>query len=304
MQATELYASVTAQLVAALESGDLPPWRQPWKAGSSGFLPMRHSDVAYRGVNVLILWAEGASKGYSSSHWMTFAQAKDYGGSVRKGEKSTAILFCQPMTKDTVKADGSQGKDSFWISKTYRVFNADQIDGLPDRFTTKPVHQIDQEQRIAHAETFIGNTKADIRHANGGAFYRPSTDSISLPPFETFDNPEAYYATALHELSHWTGHGSRLNRDLKGFGTNREDYSREEIIAELSSVFVCAALGITPPDMGQHAAYIDCWVKALKADPRYIFSAASKAQAAADYLMSLQPSLPAGQRPLAINNHE
>ena len=290
MTANDLYTSVTAQLVAALEGGSLPTWRQPWKAGAAGFLPMRHNDVAYRGANVLILWAEGASKGYASSHWMTFAQAKNYGGSVCKGEKSTAILFCQPVAKATTKADGTEGKDSFWISKTYRVFNSCQCDGLPERFTTRPVHQLDDSQRLAHADTFLGNLGADIHHGTGSAFYHPTLDYISLPDFTTFDRPEAYYATALHEASHWTGHGSRLNRDLKGYGGGKADYCREEIIAELSSVFVCAALGIAPPDLGQHAAYIEHWVKALKEDPRYIFSAASKAQAAADYLHSLQPT--------------
>jgi len=289
MQAQELYASVTASIVAALESDSLLPWRKPW-AGGEAFLPLRHNSIPYRGVNVLILWIESTTKGFDSPHWLTFKQAKEYGGSVRKGEKSTAILWCEPRTKTETADDGTEAESRFWISKTYRVFNAQQCDGLPDHYNASPAHTLDAAQRIEHADTFIRNTAADIRHGGGGAFYRPSEDFINLPAFESFESPEAYTATVLHELAHWTGHVSRLNRDLKG-QSNRQEYAREEITAELASVFTCATLGITPPEMGQHAAYIAFWIEALKADSRYLFSAASKAQAAADYLNGLQPKV-------------
>lgn len=288
MTAQDLYQSVTASIVASLESGNLPPWRQPWAIGPA-FLPLRHNGVSYRGVNTLILWIESTAKGLSSPYWLTFKQAMEYGGSVRKGEKSTAILWCEPRTKTETADDGTEAESRFWISKTYRVFNAQQCNGLPDRYTVKPEPILDPAQRIEHADTFVRNTGADIRHDAGGAFYRPSGDFINLPAFESFESPEAYTATALHELAHWTGHPSRLNRDLKGHG-NRQDYAREEITAELASVFTCATLGIIPPEMGQHVAYIAFWIEALKADPRYLFSAASKAQAAADYLGGLQPN--------------
>lgn len=287
MTAQDLYSSVTNQIITALESGDLPPWRKPWSGGGA-FLPLRHNSIPYRGVNVLILWIEATTKGFDSPHWLTFKQALDYGGSVRKGEKSTAILWCEPVAKKETADDGTEGESRFWISKVYRVFNAEQCEGLPERYTVKPEPILDSAQRIEHADTFVKNTGADIRHGGGGAFYRPSDDFINLPPFEQFTSPEAYYATALHELSHWTGHASRLNRDLKGFG-NRQEYSREEIIAELASVFVAASLGIAPPSLDDHAAYIAFWVEALKADLKHLFTAASKAQAAADYLQGLQP---------------
>ena len=288
MTANDLYTDFTARIVSALESGDLPPWRQPW-AGGNAFLPLRHAGQPYRGVNTLILWIEATAKGYSSPYWLTFKQALEYGGAVRKGEKSAAILWCEPKSKQETAEDGTETESRFWISKTYRVFNAQQCDGLPDRYTTKPAHTLDPSQRIAHAETFLSNLGAEIIHGGKGAFYHPTLDYISLPDFITFERPEAYYATALHEASHWTGHGSRLNRDLKGYGTNRADYAREEIVAEVASVFTCASLGIAPPDLGQHAAYLEHWVKALREDPKYIFTAASKAQAAADYLAGLQP---------------
>ena len=288
MTAKELYESVTASIVTALEKGSLPPWRKPWQGGEGAFFPLRHAGQPYRGVNVLILWIQSDAMGYSSPYWMTFAQAKEYGGCVRKGEKSTAILWSQPVTKKETAEDGTEGEDRFWIRKTYRVFSADQIDGLPDKFTSKPIRQIDPAQRIEAADTFIQNTGADIRHGSGGAYYRPSQDYINLPCFECFDNPEAYAATALHELAHWTGHGSRLNRDQKS-PTDRQAYSQEEIIAELASVYVCALLGIELPVMGEHAAYISFWIQAMKENPRYLFTAASKAQAACDFLVNLQP---------------
>ena len=287
MNAGDLYTSVTNQIVTALESGNLPPWRRPWTGGTA-FLSLRHSGNAYRGINTLILWIESDAKGYASPYWMTFKQAQEYGGSVRKGEKSTAILWCEPITKNETADDGSETESRFWISKIYRVFNAEQCDGLPGKYTVKPVHQLDPAQRIEHAEAFIKNTAADIRHGSGGAFYRPSGDFINLPAFESFQSPEAYYATCCHELAHWTGAPQRLNRDLKPL-TDRQAYSREEIIAELASVFVAATLGIAPASMDDHAAYIQFWIEAMKQDSRYLFTAASKAQAAADYLNGLQP---------------
>lgn len=287
MTAQDLYTSVTTQIVTALESGNLRPWSCPWQKQGGGF-PLRHNAIPYRGVNVLWLWMTAAIKGYASPYYMTFQQAKEYGGCVRKGEKSTPVLFCQPMTKASTAEDGKEGKDSYWISRSYNVFSADQIDGLPDHFTAKPTAILDPAQKIEQAETFIGNCGADIRHGGGSAFYRPSEDFIQLPAFESFHTPEGYYGTSCHELIHWTGAPQRLARDLKGFG-NRADYSREEIVAEMGACFVAASLGIAPPDLGEHAAYIEHWIKALKEDSRYIFTAASKAQAAADYLTNLQP---------------
>ncbi len=289
MTTADLYATVTNQIVTALENGNTRPWACPWSKTGAGF-PLRHNGTPYRGCNVLWLWLTATVKGFSSPYYMTFAQAVEYGGSVRKGEKATPVLFCQPMTKASTSEDGKDGKESYWIARSYNVFSADQIDGLPERFTVTPAAILDPAQRIQHAETYIGNLAADIRHGGGSAFYRPSEDYIQLPAFESFHSPEGYYATALHEACHWTGAASRLNRDLKGFG-NRADYAREEIIAEMGACFACASLGIVPPDLGEHAAYIEHWIKSLKEDPRYLFSAASKAQAAADYLANLQPSV-------------
>lgn len=288
MQASELYSSVTASIVAALESGNLAPWRRPWAGGDGAFLPLRHNGINYRGINTLILWIQSDAMGYASPYWMTFAQAKEYGGCVRKGEKSAAILWCEPRTKKTTADDGTEGEDRFWISKTYRVFNAEQCDGLPDKYTAKPVQTLDPAQRIEQADTYVKNTGATIKHGSGGAYYRPSEDLINLPPFEAFDSPEAYHGTALHELAHWSGAPQRLARDLKP-STNREAYAKEEILAELASCFLAAQLGIEPVTREDHASYLAFWIQAMKADSRYIFAAAAQAQRAADFLTGLQP---------------
>lgn len=290
MQIKELYQSVTQQIITALESDQLPPWRKNWKGGASSSLPLRHNGQPYRGINTLILWITAEAMGYSSPVWMTFKQVLEYGGCVRKGEKSTAILYCEPIRTKQTADDGTESEEHRWISKVYRVFNAEQCNGMPDRFLIDQAPNLDPAQRIEHADAFIRNTGADIRHGAGGAFYRPSKDFINLPPFEMFDSPEAYYSTAIHELGHWTGHGTRLARELTD-STDRQGYAREEIIAELSSVFTCATLGIMPADIGEHAAYIQFWVKAMKQDHRYLFTAASKAQAAADFLHGLQPKV-------------
>ena len=288
MQASQLYAEVTNQIVDALEKGGLPPWRKPWSGSDGGFLPLRHAGQPYRGINLLILMIQADAMGYGSPYWFTFKQALEYKAGVRKGEKSTAILWCEPRTKTVTADDGTEGEDRFWISKVYRVFNASQCDGLPERYNTKAAHTLDPAQRLENADTFIKNTGATIRHGSGGAYYRPSEDVINLPPFEAFTSPEGYAATALHEAGHWSGHSSRLARNLKPF-TNRQAYAEEEIRVELASVMVAAQLGINPPSLEEHAAYIQFWIAAMKENPRFLFTAASQAQRIADYLNSLQP---------------
>ncbi len=287
MQSASLYETVTASIVATLEQGNLPPWRRPWAAGEAT-IPLRHNGEPYKGANVILLWIAATARGYSSPYYMTFRQAKLDGGSVRKGEKGIPIIYCEPITKRETTEDGSEADSRFWLTKTYIVFSAEQCDGLPDKYTAKPVQTLDTAQRIDQADAFVANTAATIRHGSGGAFYRPSEDFINLPPFETFESPETYYGTALHELAHWTGAPQRLTRDLKP-QTNREAYAREEILAELASCFLAAQLGIEPVTREDHASYLAFWVQAMKADHRYIFTAAAAAQKAADYLTGLQP---------------
>ncbi|OJW21236.1 MAG: hypothetical protein BGO49_24815 [Planctomycetales bacterium 71-10] len=287
MTAKDLYQSVTDSIVKALEEGNLTPWRKGWQEGGA-FFPLRHNGTAYRGVNTLLLWLSSHNRGFASPYFMTFKQAKEYGGCVRKGEKSTPILWCEPVTKKATADDGTESEDRFWISKTYAVFNADQVEGLPDRFYARPVPTLDASQRIEHAEHFIMNTGAEIEHGGFAAYYMKLSDKISLPAFEFFHTPEAYYGTCLHELVHWTGANWRLARFDHG-KESRGEYAKEEIVAELAACFLAAQLGIEPAVMPDHHAYLDFWIQALREDARYIFRAASQAQAACDYLTDLQP---------------
>jgi antirestriction protein ArdC len=170
--------------------------------------------------------------------------------------------------------------------KGYSVFNCEQIDGLPSRFqATAP--RLDPAARIARADEFLSASKADIRHGGDRAYYAIHPDYVQMPPFEAFRDPVSYYATLSHELTHWTRHPSRLDRD---FGRKRygdEGYAREELVAELGSAFLCADLDLTPELRPDHAAYIASWLDVLRHDKRFIFTAASHAQRAADYLHTL-----------------
>ena len=289
MTANDLYKSVTDSIVAQLEAGSLAPWRCPWNK-SGGGLPLRHNGIPYRGVNVFWLWLTATLKGHASPYYMTFQQAREYGGSVRKGEKATPVIFCQPMSKGVTAEDGEEGRENYWIARSYNVFNAQQIDGLPDRFDARPAATLDPSQRIVHAETYVANTGAKIEHAGYAAYYMKLSDKINLPPFESFRSPEAYYATALHELIHWTGAPYRLAR-FEYEKPTREAYANEEVTTELAATMLCAQLGLEPEVDPDHAAYLDHWLKAMKADARYIFRAASKAQQACDYLNGLQPAI-------------
>lgn len=288
MERPELYDRVTNQIIAALESGTAP-WKKPWVNGG-GFLPLRHNGIPYRGVNVLILWIAAEEKGYGRSHWMTFNQAREYGGCVRKGEKSTTIIYCEPVSRKETAPDGTETETYFWIHKYYNVFNVEQCDGLPQQFdAAKPV--LDPCQRIQHAETFFANLGAKLDHGGSRAFYRPLTDSIQMPPFEFFRTPEAYYSTLGHESLHWTGHASRLQRLPLPLRGGIEDRAMEELLSEIGTSYLSAHLGLMPVEDENRAAYVADWLQSLSNDSKYVFVAAAKAQAAVDYLIGKQPKV-------------
>ena len=271
----DAYQVVTDQIVAALEAGTRP-WTKSWAGGISG-LPLRHNGQPYSGVNILILGLSG----FSNPYWMTFKQAQEYGGKVRKGSKSTKIVFFKPLKiEDRVTKE----EKNIPLLRTYNVFNAEQIEGLPERFY--PVEEErNQGERIEAAEAFFAAQNANLSHEAGTAFYRPSLDQIVMPAFEKFDDPEAFYSTLSHEFIHWTGHKSRLDRDLKtGFGT--KDYAREELVAELGSAFVMHTLGLSAEPREDHAEYLAEWLKVLKEDKRAIFRASAAAQKACDFLVA------------------
>ncbi|MFD0980327.1 ArdC family protein [Tropicimonas aquimaris] len=287
----DIYQRVTDKIIADLEQGQLT-WMKPWSSGNMDgkiIKPLRHNGLPYNGINILMLWGAAMEHGYCSPYWMTYRQAKELGGHVKKGERGNLVVYANTITKTEEQDDGSAEERKIPFMKGYSVFNCDQIEGLPEHYTVTPEPIIDPAQRIDHAEDFFASTKADIRHGGNSAHYALGSDHVQMPVFESFRSPESYYATLAHELTHWTRHASRLDRDFGRKKWGDEGYAREELVAELGAAFLCADLALTPEPGTDHAAYIQSWLKVLNDDKRAIFSAAAHAQRAADYLNGLQP---------------
>ncbi len=277
----DLYADVTHRIIVALEQGT-PPWICPWQNGSA--MPSNLvTGKPYRGINVLMLSTEAMSHNYTDGRWLTFRQANELGTRIRKGEHGTAIVFYRLReinegTGDVTDAVTAE-KRNVPMLKSYTVFNASQLECIPDRFAPRPAVAW---LPISEAVQIINKTGAVICHGGNRAFYRPSDDIIQLPPLESFSQSVDYYATALHELCHWTGHSSRLNRVLKR-RHDIEAYAYEELVAEIGAAFLCAHAAL--PARLEHASYINSWLDALRRDKRLIFVAAGAAQKAADFVL-------------------
>lgn len=281
----DLYASVTERIIEDLKQG-VRPWAPSWKKGAPARgLPLRHTGVPYRGANVLILWLKGQLRGYSSPTWMTFRQAQVLGGRVRAGEKATHVVYAKSVTREGTDETGNSIEREILLTMTYAVFNTDQIDGLDDM---EPPPEAPDEP-IEGSEVFFASTGAQFRHGGNQAYYSPISDVIQLPPVANFESAEAYCSVKAHELTHWTMHPTRLNRELKDYRMESEDYAREELVAELGAAFLCASLGVNAEPRSDHADYIAHWLKILSEDPKAIFKAAAQAQRAVDYLYGLQP---------------
>ena len=286
----DIYTRVTEKIIADLENG-VRAWMKPWRVShTAGKItrPLRHSGTPYQGVNVLLLWAEAAANGYAAPIWMTYKQATTFGAHVRRGERAAMVVYADRFKKTEIDETGAETEAEIPFLKAYSVFNVEQIEGLPPHYYAQAESPLPLSDRISSAQEFLACTGADIRHGGNMAFYTQDADRIQLPAFESFQDAESYYATALHELTHWTKHPARLNRDFgrKRFGD--EGYAHEELVAELGAAFMCADLGITPVVRDDHAAYLQHWLAVLKGDKRAIFSAAAHAQRAADYLAQLQ----------------
>ncbi|CAG5011189.1 DNA primase TraC [Dyadobacter sp. CECT 9275] len=285
---TDIYSRVTNKILADLEKGNLT-WRQPWSSGylsTNVTLPLRWNDQPYSGINTILLWAAACEKNYTLSHWMTFKQALELKGSVIKGEKGTQIVYADHMIKEEESQDGQSETRKIPFLKTYTVFNVSQIKDLPAHYYNIPERkELNLAQRNQELETFFANTKADI-YTGTNASYNQTTDRIQMPPFESFESAEGFYSTLGHEICHWTKHPTRLDRDFgrKHFGD--QGYAKEELVAEIGSCYLSAILGIEPIPQEQHAAYIQHWLKALQDDKRLIFSAASHAQKAAEFVLA------------------
>lgn len=294
----DVYERITNQIVAELEQG-VRPWLKPWNgehAAGRITRPLRSNGVPYRGINILMLWSEAVSKGFAAPIWMTFKQALELNAHVRKGETGSLVVYASSITRsETDPGTGEENERDIPFMKGYTVFNVEQIEGLPAQYYAPATPQLDPVQRIAGAESFFASTGAGISHGGNRAFYSPAYDRIQMPPFEAFRDAQSYYATLAHETTHWTRHESRLNRE---FGRKRwgdEGYAMEELVAELGAAFLSSDLDLTPEVRDDHASYIASWIKVLKDDKRAIFTAASHAQRAADFLHALQPAQRVGE---------
>jgi antirestriction protein ArdC len=279
----DLYSEVSARIVAELEAG-AAPWIKPWSATPGANTPCNAvSNRPYSGCNVVLLWMAQAA-GYRSPRYLTFRQAMELGGHVRKGEHGTKVYF----VKQLEMRDGADDEPSTRLvpmMREYTVFNVDQCDGLPDNVAIgKPMRVRNPDARDDLADGFLRSTGADIREGHGEAYFVPSRDFISMPAFGAFKGADHFYGTAFHELTHWTGHKSRLDRDLKNRFASR-NYAAEELIAELGAAFLCAEFGFDG-DL-RHAGYIAHWLDLLRADKRAFFTACNRASKAADYLRGL-----------------
>lgn len=277
---------ITQEIIARLESGT-KPWIKPWR-GVPVSRPLRACGIPYRGMNVFWLWMVADMCGYASPFWMTYNQAKELGAQVRKGEKSTIAIFYKSYTKEVEAPDtGEKTDESRRVLKAYPVFNADQVEGLPERFhPAATLEVVEPEGRQAELDSFFDIIPAVLRHQGDEAYYEPVADRVTMPPLHLFSGFDHYYATLAHELSHWTGHASRLDRNLKNrFGSAA--YAAEELIAELSSAMLGAELGLPVTHLDSHASYIEHWLKLLKQDDRAILTAAAKAEEASRLLLRL-----------------
>jgi antirestriction protein ArdC len=288
----DVYSRITNKIVADLEQG-VRPWMKPWSAEhAAGRItrPLRHNGIPYKGINVIMLWSASVTKGYACPLWLTFKQAIELGGHVKKGESGELVVYANTITRTETDDKGEETEREIPFMKGYTVFNAEQCEDLPAHYTAKAEPSaLTPLQRIERADRFFAATCADIRHGGTRAYYAEGPDYVQMPPFETFCDAESYAATLAHELTHWTKNDKRLARDMGRVKWGDEGYAREELVAELGAAFLCADLEITPEVREDHAAYIATWLKALHDDKRLIFTAAAHAQRAADYLHGLQP---------------
>lgn len=291
----DIFQEVTTRIVAALEAGTVP-WRKPWVSSD---WPTRwptnlRSGKRYRGVNVFLL----AMSGFGCPYWMTYRQAEEMGGHVRKGESGTLVVFWKWYDKKGgggVDENGEPVDARIPVLKHYTVFNAEQIEGidaklpergeLPDADAFDPVEEC--EEIVQSVRDREDGPKVENHRGSGRAFYRPETDEISLPAPEQFDTPSDYYGTAFHEITHATGHASRLNRlEPATFGS--DTYGREELVAEMGSAFLCAEGGILQDTFEQSAAYLSGWISTIRGNPKLIVQAAAQAQRAVDWVLGTE----------------
>jgi len=286
----DVYQQITNRIIAAIEAG-APKFEMPWHKGANQSRPINVlTKKPYQGINTLALWIAQTANDYTTGTWGTYRQWQTCGAQVKKGEHASIIVFFKDLAKSVEKPDEteSNSRRSF-IATSSSVFNADQVEGYSDLDSL----EIDKTQILEQVEAFIRATEAKLIESGTIACYNPINDTIFMPNRAFFKDSstssatEGYYSTLLHELTHWTGHKNRLNRDLLNrFGNVA--YAMEELVAELGAAFLCSDLGISLKPRPNHAAYLGSWLEVMKSDKRAIFTAASKATQATNYLFGLQ----------------
>ena len=280
---------VTAEIARLLEQGHMP-WRMPWDAARAHAmipgLPLRATGQAYRGANVILLWAAQLARGYAKRTWLTYKQAEALGAQVRKGEKACPVVYygqAKAKADSASAANADKDEKRYRFLKLYHVFNVQQIDDLPEGFGAEIAPPMPQE--LSALQLWCERAGAHVRVGGASAHYAPSTDTIHMPPIAAFADEEQWAATLAHETIHFTGHSSRLDR-LSDYFTDRKARAREELAAECGAAIIGAMTGLRPDHLENHAAYIADWLVLVRSDPRAFLSAAAKAQSAVDWLIA------------------
>ncbi len=294
----DIYSSITAQLVAAIEAG-AGEWRMPWHhRGAPVMRPRSAAGRAYSGINRLVLWASAEARGFESGTWATFQQWKSLDARVRKGETGTHVILWKRQERDETATADDQDRGGRFFARSFVVFNRSQVDGAGDENEDVPAPM---SERIADAKAFLEHAGVPVTFGLHDAYYRPDEDRIYMPARSAFESDEAMIATEGHELVHATGHVSRLARDtLRDYHKERAIRAREELVAEIGASFLMADLGLAYSPRPDHAAYVASWLKALENDPRAIFRAAAAAQAATDWIHSAVGAFTAIADPLPL----
>jgi antirestriction protein ArdC len=282
----DLHAEVSERLLEALRESDDGEWRPPWVSMAATGLPRNAATEArYRGVNVVNLWAEAQLRGFGSARWATYRQWASLGAQVRKGERASRVVFYKALRlrEQPEEEDAEPVDRRVPVLRSSAVFNAAQVSGYEDPEAGRP--PAGEAERVATCEALVAATGAEIRPNAGRAFYDPVADYVGLPADELFRSAAGRYSTTFHELTHWTGHRSRLDRrEAMAARFGSAAYAAEELVAELGAAFLCAGFGLRPEPRSDHAAYIKQWTRLLEDDRKAIFTAAARASDAVAYL--------------------
>ena len=283
----EIHRLIADQVIEAMKTSGTD-WVKSWTTPTGQLPTSMSTGKQYNGINLLILGMTRAANNYGSHHWATYKQWASMGAQVKKGGKSTPVIFYKPLRVED-KATGEN--KTVPLLRTFAIFNADQVDGYEAPAIVDDIDHTKLVQPNTVADQLASRAGCDVRFSDPDrAFYSPAHDFVNMPRATQFDTVTDYAATLLHELTHWTGHESRLDRNLS-MGNGTKDYAKEELVAELGAAMMCGSLGITPAPRADHAQYLAGWMQRLKDDPKVIFQAAAKASTAADWLISAADNL-------------